>query len=62
MQAKKNKSSSDSEYGGGAEHTSNARGSSKNVHEKGRSRNSKDKGGEKADSRRYRTQDSKKRK
>ena len=62
MQAKKNKSSSDSEYGGGAEHTSNARGSSKNMHEKGRSRNSQDKGGEKADSRRYRTQDSKKRK
>ncbi|MBB6003397.1 hypothetical protein [Arcicella rosea] len=57
---KKSKNSNNSQYGGGAEHTSNARGSTKGKHEAGRARNKQDKGGEKADNKRYRTQDSKK--
>lgn len=60
-QAKKSKSSKDSEYGGGAEHKNNARGSSRNTHEAGRARNARDKGGEKGDANRNRIQDSKKR-
>lgn len=49
MQQKKGKSSADSQYGAGAEHKSNARGSTINTHEKGRARNARGKGSEKAD-------------
>lgn len=60
MQAKKKRASSDkSQYGNEAEHTSNRNKLEK--HEIGQSRKLRDKGGEKADSRRYRIQDSKKR-
>ena len=46
--------SKDSEYNSEAEHTANARPSSRATHEKGQSRKSKDKGGEKGDARRTR--------
>jgi RHS repeat-associated protein len=59
---KSKKNSSESEYGGGAEHESNARASTRQVHQEGRARNARDKGGEKADAVRTRTQDSKKKK
>lgn len=52
---KKQKSSSESDYGeGSSEHRKNARKSTENKHEKGQARKGKDRGGEKGDVRRKR--------
>ncbi|MBT1707601.1 RHS repeat-associated core domain-containing protein [Fulvivirgaceae bacterium PWU5] len=58
----KKQASSNSRYGEESEHTSNQNNANRETHERGRARKQKDKGGEKADSNRYRTKDSKKRK
>lgn len=62
QQKKQKRQSSNSRYGDEAEHTTNRTGSNRQTHEDAKARRGRDKGGEKADTRRYRTQDSKKRK